>query len=215
MSQGRERRGGSAPGHELSRPGGFLAAPQPSAEVRRVYDADLDGLGYVMNNTRLWAHLPAALDGLAALLGRTVATAGLSLRQRGVLVTACASAAGDSYCTLAWGSKLAREAGDAAAAGVAQGDDGGLEPREQALARWARRVVRDPTRTSAADVEELREAGFDDAQIFAITAFVGLRLAFSTVNAALGAEPDAELAASAPSALMDAVTFGRPPASVT
>lgn len=215
MSEEEERPGGAGQGHEPCRPGGFLAAPQPTAEVRRVYDADLEGLGYVMNNTRLWAHLPTALDGFSELLGLTVATAGLSLRQRGVLVTACASAAGDSYCTLAWGSKLAREAGDAAAAGVAQGDDGGLEAGERALARWARRVVRDPTRTSAADVEELREAGFDDTQIFAITVFVGLRLAFSTVNAALGAEPDAELAASAPSALKNAVTFGRPPASVT
>ena len=205
--------GGGETGAVPLRPGGFLTAPELTAGVRRVYDADLDGLGYVMNNTRLWAHLPEALERLSGLLGQTVATAGLSLRQRGVLVTACASSSGDSYCTLAWGAKLAREAGDDVAAGVVRGDDSGLEPGDRALARWARRVVRDPAGTSADDLEELRAAGFDDEQIFAITVFVGLRLAFSTVNAALGAEPDAELAATTPPLLMDAVTFGRPPAT--
>ncbi len=39
---------------------------------------------------------------------------------------------------------------------------------------------------SAADVQAPRDAGFSDAQIFTITVFVALRLAFSTVNDALG-----------------------------
>ena len=43
-----------------------------------------------------------------------------------------------------------------------------------------------------------------------ITTFVALRLAFATVNDALGAQPDAELAAGAPPAVAAAVTFGRP-----
>ena len=38
-------------------------------------------------------------------------------------------------------------------------------------------------------MQALRDAGFDDAQIFAITVFVAARLAFSTVNDALGARP--------------------------
>lgn len=35
------------------------------------------------------------------------------------------------------------------------------------------------------------QAPFDDGQVFAITTFVALRLAFSTANDALGAQPDA------------------------
>ena len=42
--------------------------------------------------------------------------------------------------------------------------------------------------------------------------FVALRMAFSTVNDALGAEPDPELAATAPAVVRGAVTFDRPPA---
>jgi alkylhydroperoxidase family enzyme len=111
---------------------------------------------------------------------------------------------------LAWGSRRAGAAGDDIAGGVLRGDDGGLEPAEQALARWARQVTRDPNATTAGDVQALRDAGYAEAQILAITAFVALRLAFSTVNDALGVRPDHELAARVPIAIREAVTFGRP-----
>jgi hypothetical protein len=78
------------------------------------------------------------------------------------------------------------------------------------MAAWARRVARDPNGTSAADVAGLRLAGFSDADIFAMTVFVALRVAFSTVNDALGARPDAQYRSLAPAAVLDAVTYGRP-----
>jgi uncharacterized peroxidase-related enzyme len=191
---------------------GFLAGADASPDVQRHYDDDVAERGYVMNSTRLWAHLPALVDGLFELIGASARTAGLTVRQRGVLVTACASALGDSYCALAWGTRLAGEAGGDAAAGVVRGADHALDPTERALARWARRVTRDPNGTGPADVQRLRDAGFDDAQILAITAFVALRIAFSTVNDALGAAPDPALADAAPPPLREAVTFGRPAA---
>jgi len=60
------------------------------------------------------------------------------------------------------------------------------------------------------DVQALRDAGHDDTEIFAITLFVALRIAFSTVNDALGARPDPQLAAGAPEEVRTAVSFGRP-----
>jgi alkylhydroperoxidase family enzyme len=90
------------------------------------------------------------------------------------------------------------------------GRDELLEPRERALAAWAREVVSDPNGVEPADVAALRIVGFDDAQILAITTFVALRLAFATVNDALGARPDAALRTSTPAAVVDAVTYGRP-----
>ena len=82
------------------------------------------------------------------------------------------------------------------------------------MASWARKVVRDPNGTSAADVQELRDAGYTDDQIFAITAFIALRLAFSTINDALGARPDAEYRERAPEAVLKVVSYGRPMADV-
>jgi uncharacterized peroxidase-related enzyme len=189
---------------------GFLAVPETSADVKRLYDADVEEIGYVMNVSRLWAHQPTTVEGLFELIGQTVRAGSLTFRQRGILVTACASALGDSYCSLAWGKKLAGAAGDDVAGSVLRGDDESLDESERALTRWARQVTRDPNSTDARDVQALRDAGYDDAQIFAITVFVALRIAFSTVNDALGARPDLALGESVPAPVRDAVTFGRP-----
>jgi SAM-dependent methyltransferase/alkylhydroperoxidase family enzyme len=189
---------------------GFLAVPEVTADVQRLYDEDVEGLGYVMNVSRLWAQLPSAQDALFELLGQATKAGRLTLRQRGILVTACASTLGDSYCSLAWGKKLAGEADPELAGAVLTGLDAPLDPQERALATWARRVTRAPSATTLEDVADLRDAGFDDRQVFAITLFVALRLAFSTVNDALGVLPDWELGQSAPQPVRDAVTYGRP-----
>jgi len=191
---------------------GYLAVPETTPEIQASYDEDVEQLGFVMNVSRLWAQAPELHEALFALISQSVALGGLTFRQRGVLVTACASTLGDSYCSLAWGLKLAEKAGADVAGSVLRGGDEQLDPQEAALARWARQVARDPNGTGVADVQALRDAGFDDRQVFAITAFVALRLAFSTVNDALGARPDAELATRVPAQVRAAVTFGRPPA---
>jgi uncharacterized protein YciW len=77
------------------------------------------------------------------------------------------------------------------------------------MAAWARRVVRDPSSVRAGDLDQLREAGFSDADIFAMTVYIALRVAFSTVNDALGAHPDAEFRVKAPAEVLRAVTYGR------
>jgi uncharacterized peroxidase-related enzyme len=192
---------------------GFLGIPETTTEVQKMFDEDTAELGYVMNVSRLWAYQPTTVAGLFALLAQVNSgNSGerLGLRQRSILVTACASAFGDSYCSLAWGNKLAKASDAQTAARVVDGEDVGLSNGERAMALWARKVARDPNGTTAADVAELREAGFSDAQIFMITVFVALRLAFSTVNDALGLRPDAALRSTAPAILRDAVTFGRP-----
>ncbi len=96
------------------------------------------------------------------------------------------------------------------AAAVVNGDDGQLTPAEQALAGWARAVVADPSSTTTDDLAPLRAAGLDDRQIFAVTAYVALRVAFSTVNSALGARPDAAITTTVPDAVREAITYGRP-----
>jgi SAM-dependent methyltransferase/alkylhydroperoxidase family enzyme len=197
-------------GSDLSR-AGFLAAPMNSPEVQHLFDDDLEGGGYVTNVSRLWAFMPATLAGLSELMGHATLAGSLTLRQRAVLVTAAASSLGDSYCSLAWGKKLAAEVGADVAASVIRGEDEGLDLSEQVLARWARRVATDPNAIVADDVQALRDGGFDEAQIFAITTYVALRLAFSTVNDALGARPDHQLDTSTPKAVRSAVTFGRQP----
>ena len=102
-------------------------------------------------------------------------------------MTAAASTLRDSYCSLAWGRRLAKETGPEVAGAVIGVPTKNLNPTERALARWARAVAPTRTPSTTGDVQRLRDAGFDEAQIFAITTFVALRLAFSTTNGAVGA----------------------------
>lgn len=189
---------------------GFLAMPPPSDEAQRLCDEDLADVGYVMNVSRLWAYQPASPEGLFELMRQVTAPRPFTLRERGILVAACASTYGDSYCSLGWGSKLAAQTDPDLAAGVLRGDTSALSAAERALAEWAHAVAKDPNGTRPADLQALRAAGYSDADIFAMTAFIGLRIALSTVNDALGVRPDAEFRDEAPAAVLDAVTFGRP-----
>jgi uncharacterized peroxidase-related enzyme len=199
-------------GGSMSETPTFLSEPPATDEMRRLYDEDRAQDGYVWNVTRLWCWRPDTYAAFGALRAQLMGSSSLGDRDWAVLVTATASVLGDSYCSLAWGQKLAKLSDDETAAevigGVEQPD--GLSEREATLADWARRLVRDPNSTTPTDVERLRATGVGEREIFEATAFVALRLAFSTVNDALGAGPDQQLADAAPSPVRDAVSYGRP-----
>ena len=192
----------------------FLTEPPTDDRVRARYDADRQHNGYVDNLTRLWCWRPDALEAYEHARDLVLHECGLSDRDIALLVTATAAARSDSYCALAWGSRLAARSDLETAASVLAGSAAGLDDRASALTQWARRVATDPNSTTPADVERLREVGLTDRQIFDATVFVTLRMAFSTVNDALGAHPDVQLAQAVPARIRAAVNFGRPPAQV-
>ncbi len=187
----------------------FVGEAATDEHVERMYATDLRAQGYVANQTKVWAHSPESIAALSYALSMATDEAGLDVRQRALLVTTTAAAMGDAYCSLAFGYKLANAAGEDVAARALTGDDRGLGTVDRALVRWARKVVDDPNGTTSADVDELRAAGYDDAQVVAITIFIALRQAFSTVNDALGAEPDGELLERVPAEVRRLVTYGR------
>ncbi len=192
----------------------FIAAPEDTADTAQLYKSNADSQGFVMNLTRAWAWRPDVFEGFAALRSQLTTKSSLSNREQAVIVCATAAGLGDSYCSLAWGKKLAAEAGaELAAAVIGASAHDGLNARDQALAAWARKVVTNPNGTSPQDVNALQAAGFTEKEIFEATVFIAFRLAFSTVNDALGVKPDWELAESVPKEVGAAVTFGRPAAT--
>ena len=183
----------------------------PATDVREAaFDVDRDDDGYVGNHTRLWVWRPDLRADFFALRSGLMSSSTLSDRDFAVLVTATASQLGDSYCSLAWGERLAAATdADTAAAVIAGNAASALTERERALADWARQLVRDPNATTQADVDRLRAVGLDEREIFEATAFIGFRLAFSTINDALGAVPDEQLRERVPGPVRAAVDFGR------
>jgi uncharacterized peroxidase-related enzyme len=188
----------------------FLNEPETTPATERVYASTKAAQGFVMNLARAWAWRPDVFESFAALRAQLTSASGLSKRDQAVLICAMASQLGDAYCSLAWGKTLAGEAGASVAQDVIAGRTGGaMTERDQALAAWARQVVNDPNGTTQEQVERLRAIGLDDKAIFEVTVFVAFRLAFSTVNDALGIEPDDQMREAAPIEVREAVTYGR------
>lgn len=188
----------------------FITEPPASAERDAAYDADLEADGYVGNLTRLWCWRPDVLEAFTALRAQLHESSELDDLDLAVLVVATARSRGDSYCSLAWGARLAELVGEHRAAEALHGRPDALALRQRTLAHWAHAVVSDPNATTPDQVAELRACGLSDRAIFEATAFIAFRLAFCTVNDALAALPDAQLAQDAPEAVRAAVTYGRP-----
>ena len=191
----------------------FLPADKPSDATRRICQGSRDTHGFVMNLTHLWSWRPDLFDAFTALRNQLTSQSTLTKRDQAVIVCAMASQLGDSYCSLAWGKTLAAEASPAVAAAILAPPDaaGVLTPRDAALAVWARQVTADPNGTTQSDVDALKAAGFSDREIFEATLFTAFRVAFSTVNDALGVTPDWQLFELVPKEVASAVSYGRAP----
>lgn len=190
----------------------FLDAPAASVGQQKMYDEDMAHDGYVWDSTKLWAQDPNLDEAFGALLTAVADAAKLTFRERAMLVIGQASTIGDSYCSLAWGRWLTEEVDADTAAAALRRDEDPFNERERVLAAWARKVAGDPNATTPHDIEQLKDAGFDDHQIFTLTLYTTLRMAMSTTNDALGARPDAALADVLNPEVRGAVTWGRQPA---
>jgi uncharacterized peroxidase-related enzyme len=189
----------------------FLSEPE-SSEAAAYLEKGRAEDGYVMNFERAWAWRPDIGEGFAQVRRQLLHGTALKPAELALLTCITARALGDSYCSIAWGTRLAGIHGAAAVAEILRGADPPTStPRETALRRWAEQVVRNPNGATADQVDSLRAAGLSDREIFEATVQVAFRLAFSTVNDALGARPDRELVIAAPPEIRSAVTFGRPP----
>ena len=112
-------------------------------------------------------------------------------RRRGILVTAWASAREDSCRSLVWGRKLAEQAGAPIARGFCAARMTGLSVAGQAMAAWAA-ASRDPMAPTQVTCGNSGRSAcpVPISSIVAITVYVALRIAFSTVNDAHPRTPD-------------------------
>jgi alkylhydroperoxidase family enzyme len=103
-------------------------------------------------------------------------------------------------CSLAHGKQLAAFFSYEEISDMAAGKYGpSLTDAERAMMKFARRVARDATSIGAGDVENLREHGFADAEIFDIVATAAGRAFFTKILDGLGVELDASFSKLDPS----------------
>ena len=187
--------------------------PQESAgEVKALYDADLAAQGYVANYTQAFSLRPEVVRGWQAL--KDAITAGMEPRLYELATVAAASAIRSSYCSLVHGRILATSYYPAEAVASIAEDTAAetLDAADAAVVRLARKVAAEAEKVTQEDIDELRDLGFSDDDIFSVILAAAARCFFSKVLDATGTLPDAALH-EMPDQLRSALTVGRPIAS--
>jgi uncharacterized peroxidase-related enzyme len=159
-----------------------------SGRAGELLDAVKDRLGLVPNMTRAMANSPAALDGYLQLSG-ALGKGTLPARVREQIALAVAQANGCDYC-LAAHSAVGRMVGLTADQIRDSRLGAAVDPRADALIRFALKVVDARGGVDDTDLEAVRRAGFDDAAIAEVVANVALHVFTNYFNRLAGTDLD-------------------------
>jgi uncharacterized peroxidase-related enzyme len=141
---------------------------------KELLDAVKGKLGLVPNMTRAMANAPAALDGYIQLSG-ALSKGLLPARAREQIALAVAQANECDYC-LAAHSTVGRMVGLTAEQIVDSRHGTAVDPKADALIRFAIKVLDTRGSVSDSDLKDFRDAGFDDAAIAEVVANVALHV---------------------------------------
>ncbi len=179
------------------------------AGVKEMYDSHTRKLGYVPNYARIFSHRPEVMEAWGGLL-RSIRD-NMDLRRFELVTLAAARALRSSYCMLAHGSILRRKFYNSEELSSIASDHrrSNLTEAEMAMMSFAEKIVRDAASMTRGDVEDLRNHGFSDAEIFDLAATAAARCFFSKILDALGADPD-ENYLELDESLRRTLTVGRP-----
>lgn len=186
-----------------------IAPSEAQGAVREMYQQAERRFGYVPNWAQAFSLRPAVRDGWAALLASIQSN--LSVRTYELATLAAARALRSSYCALAHGSVLADKVFDAptVTAIMRDAEPAPLEPGERAMMAFAEKVALHADRITSADVQVLRDHGYQDQEIFDLAAAAAARCFFSKLLDALGVQADSAFNDLDPT-LREALTVGRP-----
>ena len=170
----------------LATPASIDAAP---ASARPLLDAVSKQLGSAPNLFRPVANSPAALEGYLGMSG-ALAKGSLPAQTRERIALAVAQFNDCGYCLSAH-SYLGKNLAKLSVAEIAANRHGSsLEPKADAAVRFAVKVVRERGHVTDADVQAVRMAGHDDAQIVEIVQHVALNTWTNYINEVARTEID-------------------------
>ena len=178
-------------------------------DVKKMYAKSKESMGYIPNYTKAFSHRPKIMEAWNNLIASI--RGNMDLRRYELVTLAAARALKSSYCMLAHGSVLRKkfyspEQLNSIARDYHKAD---LTPAEVAMMSFAEKIIKNATAVAQNDIEELRNHGFTDAEIFDITTTATARCFFSKTLDALGTEPD-EIYLELEEKLRNTLTVGRP-----
>ena len=177
-------------------PSSIDAAPPASRPLLEVIESQL---GSVPNLFRLVSNAPAALEGYVGLLG-ALGKGALPAPTGERIALAVAGVNDCGYCLAAhtYLGRTIAKLDDAEIAANRRGTSN--DSKADAAVRFAVKIVRTRGHVSEIDVDEVRSAGYDDAQLVEIVLHVALNTWTNYVNTAFKTEIDFPVAADAEAA---------------
>jgi uncharacterized peroxidase-related enzyme len=170
-----------------------IPTPADIASAPAASQALLEGvkkqLGSAPNLFRLVGNSPAALEGYLGLLG-ALGKGTLGAKTGARIAVAVANVNGCGYCNSAHtylGKNLAK-LDEAELAANRTGRSG--DPKADAAVRFAVKIVNQRGHVGEADLQEVRAAGYSDAQLVEIVGHVALNTLTNYVNEVFGTEID-------------------------
>lgn len=157
-----------------------ISTEHANAEQRSLFDAIESQLGFVPNFLRVFANSPAALQaflGLFAISGK----GSLDKPTRERVALAVAQQNGCAYCLSAH-TALGARAGLDGAEMAANRAGASLDAKAAAAVKFARAIGERKGEVSAADLAQVRAAGYSDGDIVEIITHVGLNYLTNILN---------------------------------
>jgi uncharacterized peroxidase-related enzyme len=184
------------------------AADAADAAVAAMYRRQQSAWGYVPNYAKAFSHRPEVMARWGQLLAEIKRP--MDKRRFELITFVAAFELRNSACSLAHGQALRAFFTDEQIVAIAAGRIAELlSPAEQSMLQFARQVARDAGQVTAEQVQELRDLGFSDSEVFDIAATAAGRAFFTKLLDALGVLSDAPFLG-LDSALRDPLTVGRP-----
>ena len=186
----------------------FIQEAPGNARTETIYARQERAFGYVPNYARLFSHRPEIIDLWSDL--QNGLRAHMTPRLFELITLAAALAMESSYCSLAHATKLRDVSSDEDLAELANGNFEAVVTRKEALAmRFSELVARNANEVRAGLIEDLKQHGYSDSEIFDIAGVAAGRAFFSKFVEGLGALPD-NAYQQLPAILRERLAVGRP-----
>jgi uncharacterized peroxidase-related enzyme len=179
-----------------------------TGETRAMYARQQSTYGYVPNYAKVFGHRPEVM----VRWGRLLAEIRRPMDDRlfELATFAAAFELKNTACSLAHGQQLARLINDDSVQALANGEfTDSITDAEKAVTLFSRKVARDASSVNQEDVDDLKQQGFSDAEIFDIATTVAGRSFLTRILDALGVQPDVT-AMEMDEDFRNALTVGRP-----
>jgi alkylhydroperoxidase family enzyme len=168
-----------------------VPANESQATARDMYARQQKALGYVPGYAKIFSLRPD-LMGLWANLQRGIRNT-IAAREYELATLAAARALRSTNCSLAHGTFLLEYFSQHDVSLILAGKgvvSGVISEKDAALMNFADYVARDASATTQTDIDELRELGFADEEIFDIAATAAARSFFTKLLDSLGSDAD-------------------------